>query len=95
MRVESHGRGVFLVTNQRDTHTVDTLANRGAGQCDCWPYLNDIRHRVQEARQHGHFKPEEARWKCPHILAADAELLQQFKRELMKQFPDNDQSKHP
>lgn len=79
MKVESYERARFRVTSHGETYTVDTLCYRGNGRCDCWPF-----RRYLAELQHG----EKPSWKCPHIVAADGELLQMFKLSLIKQFPD-------
>ena len=89
MRVEFYERGIFKVHCHGEEFTVDVCANRGAGCCDCWHFKRDIKPAIEREKLAGRFDPEDPKWKCPHIEAADRALLHMFKRQLMKQFPDS------
>lgn len=93
MKVIHHGRGEFYVESHGNTYLVDTLAFKGNGFCGCWSFAR-LRKDLEEAVKKRGFDPSLSVYKCPHIQRADAHLLQMFKRDLMKKFPD-DQSNQP
>lgn len=89
MQIENYGRGTFLVHCHGETFTVDVLCHEGSGACDCVHYLARIKPEVERHQVAGTFEPGRT-FKCPHIEACDQHLLQMFKAELNKIYPDTE-----
>lgn len=91
MKIEHHERGRFIVTDQAGDHLVDALANDGFGQCDCWAFIRKggIRDQLEDRRSGAEFALLS---ECPHITAANKALLDMFKKQLIKRFPDTNQT---
>jgi hypothetical protein len=89
MTVTHQERGRFMVESHGVDNLVDVLSNQGAGRCSCIHWSTRLQKDIEEAKREGSFDPKSPKFKCPHIEAADRVLLQLFKGQLMKQFPDN------
>lgn len=90
MRIEEYGRATFLVTSHGDPFTVDLLALKGNGQCDCLHFKTRLSKEIEQCKQRGTWKPGD-HFRCPHIQFARQYLLDKFLGALAKQFPDNKQ----
>lgn len=92
MEVIHYERARYRVLSHGEEFMVDLLAHNGNGQCDCMHFRTRLAPEIERLRTEGSFVPG-PNTQCPHIAAADRDLLLMFKRSLAQQFPDtkNDQ----
>ncbi len=89
MFVTSYDRARFTILCHGDEFLVDVLTLKGNGSCTCVHYLARLKPVIEQAQKDGSFVPSD-RFRCPHITAARAFLLDHFIQKLMEQFPDNE-----
>jgi hypothetical protein len=83
-------RARFKIISHNRDHLVDLLCHSTSGACSCVHFLSRLKPQIDADKKLGRFQPGPV-YQCPHIKAARDYMLTMFLKELLLQFPDDEE----